>query len=162
MTDAFRVVPSILIPVQDHPLIVPCAAVAEVVRYVVPRKAPGAPEWLLGQVRWRDRAIPVVSFEAAQGGHETRAAAPANLVVLNVLRSDTTLGFYALASEGRPRLLQVSDRTIAGREDSAAGPLVACEVLVKGEPARIPDLAALENLVLAQATPAEGTHEVTS
>jgi chemosensory pili system protein ChpC len=150
VSETFQVVPSILIPMGEQPLVVPCAVVAEVVRYSPPRPVPESPPWLLGHVRWRDRSVAVASFDAARGAREGQSGTPANLVVLNVLRPDPEVAFYALATWGTPRLVQVSDRTVAEREGSAPGPLVSREVLIKGDPARIPDLPALEDLILSQ------------
>jgi chemosensory pili system protein ChpC len=155
VSQAYQVVPSIVIPVHDHPLVLPCAVVAEVVRYVPPEPAPEAPPWLLGYVKWRDRSIPVVSFEAARGDRPALDEMPSNLVVLNVLRPEPEAHFYAILTAKTPRLLQISDRTIADQEGAPPGALVSREVLVKGDPARIPDLAALESLVLGHAVAAQ-------
>jgi chemosensory pili system protein ChpC len=161
VSEPFQVVPSILIPMHEQPLVVPCAVVAEVVRYSPPRPVPQSPPWLLGHVRWRDRSVAVASFEAARGAQEG-SGTPANLVVLNVLRPDTQVAFYALATWGTPRLVQISDRTLAEREGTVPGPLVAREVLLKGDPARIPDLPALEDLILSEVNVYAGeTPEVT-
>jgi chemosensory pili system protein ChpC len=152
VSERFEVVPSILIPVQGDPLLLPCAVVAEVVRYLPPERAEAAPDWWLGYARWRDRPIPIVSFEAACGHRRTHDGTPTGLVVLNVLRGEAGVDFYALVTAGTPHLLQITDKTISEREGAPTESLVSRGVLIKGEPARIPDLPALERLILAQAT----------
>jgi chemotaxis signal transduction protein len=67
---------SLLIPLAEDRLIVPRACVAEVVRFSKPDKAPGAHFWMLGNVSWNGRPLPVVSFEGALG----KAVPPATAV----------------------------------------------------------------------------------
>ncbi len=53
---------SLLVPLSGDRLIVPRACVAEVVRFSTPEHEAGARDWMLGNVNWNGRPLPVVSY----------------------------------------------------------------------------------------------------
>lgn len=141
-------VPSLIVPTQGEPLLLPCAVVAEIVDYAAVEPQPGSPPWLVGFAPWRDLTIPVVLFEGVLGA-PAAAAETAKLVVLNVLREQSPVDFYGLVAAGSPRLVQINDKNLTSREDSEQSEdFLLHEVLVRGDPARVPDLVALESMLL--------------
>ena len=149
MKQARYVVHSMLIPLRGEPLILPCAAVAEIVPCPRPERVDGSPEWWLGNIPWRGRTIAVVSFESACGGAGV-SEPPAHVAVMNGQTGHSELSFYAIAIKSIPRLLKVDDKTLTPQDPEAIrNPLVLARVLVKGEPALIPDLLALEDKLAA-------------
>ena len=149
MNDAMQPVPSLIVPTQGEPLLLPCAVVAEIVDYTAATPQPGAPLWLMGFAPWRDLTIPVVSFEAVLGAPAVTVAETAKLVVLNILREQSPVGFYGLVAAGSPRLVQINEKNLTRREDSdQSEDFLLHEVLIRGDPARVPDLVALESMLL--------------
>jgi chemosensory pili system protein ChpC len=149
MKQARYVVHSMLIPLRGEPLILPCAAVAEIVPCPGPERVDEAPEWWLGNIPWRGRTIAVVSFESACGSASV-SEPPAHVAVMNGQTGHPELAFYAVAIKSIPRLLKVDDKTLTPQDPEASrNPLVLARVLVKGEPALIPDLPALEDKLAA-------------
>ena len=59
---------SLLIPLAEDRLIVPRACVAEVVRFVQPSQPAGSKEWMLGNLSWSGRDLPIVAFEVRVEG----------------------------------------------------------------------------------------------
>ena len=57
-----------LIPTHRETLLLPTSVMAEVVDYTAPRPAEDAPPWLLGQIDWENRQVPVFSFGALING----------------------------------------------------------------------------------------------
>ena len=57
----------LLIPLHKETMLLPNAAVAEVIAYSDPETIPDAPDWLQGWLSWRDRKVPLISFEVASG-----------------------------------------------------------------------------------------------
>ena len=131
----------LLVPLADRHLLMPNVTVAELIAYRQPQVAPGLPAWLLGQVQWRDLNLPLLCFEAADGG-EARLGAQARVVVLNALGGRDHVKFIALLVQGIPRPVKVD----AGlpRANVALGPLELDAVNLGDVQARIPDLVALE------------------
>ena len=57
----------LLLPLADRTLILPNVAVAELIDYQQGAFDLDSPPWYLGQVLWRERRIPLISFESACG-----------------------------------------------------------------------------------------------
>lgn len=134
---------SLLLPLCDRSLLLPSVALAELInlRSIEPR--PGAPEWYLGDIAWRDLRLPLLSFETLSSGMEpTEPAAGARIAVINAVGGRPHLKFFALLVQGIPRP-QKLDANLA----PAGAPLAALELdsaVVEGMVARIPDLVAVE------------------
>lgn len=156
MVNASQAVRSLLIPMGAGTLVLPNAAVAEIVAYRAPEPVPGAPEWLLGMLAWREQRIPLLSFEAV-AGHPPPAVGPqTHIAVLNAIGGGSDLRFFSMLMEGIPRLVRV-DKGVITAVDSGSDttPAVLCNVIVHGEPAMIPDMDALEEMA-RQALPLSG------
>lgn len=146
---------SVLIPLQQGQLLLPNALVAEVVAYQPPKPLADAPEWLLGQVEWRQQSVPLVSYERVIGqSAEAAGGRRARLAICYALGGDSRCPYIALLAHSIPRLVRVSEGNIAlAEEPQELGVQVLRQVEVNGEPALIPDLDAIEaqvNEVLAE------------
>ncbi|KPW95884.1 CheW domain protein, partial [Pseudomonas syringae pv. cerasicola] len=72
----------LLLPLSDRHLLLPNVAVAELIDYQDCSAEPGAPEWYLGPISWRELTLPLLSFEAACGGR-TRVGGRARIVAVS-------------------------------------------------------------------------------
>ncbi|BAN46081.1 chemotaxis protein CheW [Metapseudomonas resinovorans] len=134
----------LLLPLSDRTLLVPNVALAELIPYRAPQAASGLPEWLLGQVAWRDLRLPLLSFEAAAGG-EAKVGSGARVAVLNALGGRPHVKFIALVLQGIPRSLRVEEDL--RRADAPLSALELDAVQLGTEVAKVPDLVALEQLL---------------
>lgn len=131
----------LLLPLADRTLILPNVAVAELIDYQPGSFDLDSPPWYLGRVNWRNRQIPLLSFESACGG-KTVIGERARIVVLNALGGRPDLKFMALLVQGIPRSCKLDsqlsyvDVPLCGLEQAA--------VQVAEQVAKIPDLLALE------------------
>lgn len=133
----------LLLKLSDRTLLLPNVALAELIPYRNVQTTPGLPEWLLGQVAWRDLNLPLLSFEAASGAGLVEAAdSTPRVAVLNALGGRPKVKFLALRVEGIPRSVKV-DADLA-RAAVELAPLELEAVALGDEVARIPDLIALE------------------
>ncbi|KAF1055953.1 MAG: hypothetical protein GAK44_00326 [Pseudomonas delhiensis] len=131
----------LLLPLSDRTLLLPNVAVAELITYRAAQTQAGLPSWYLGQVAWRDLRLPLLSFEAACGGH-CEAGPGARVVVINALGGRSQVKFLALLVQGIPRSVKIGPELAPLAVELA--PLELAAVSVGGEPARIPDLVGLE------------------
>ena len=135
----------LLLPLADRTLILPNVAVAELIDYQPGTFDLDSPPWYLGQVNWRDRQIPLLSFESACGG-KTVIGERARIVILNTLSGRANLRFIALLVQGIPRSCKLDSQL-----SYVDVPLCALEqaaVQVVDHVAKIPDLLALEALLV--------------
>jgi chemosensory pili system protein ChpC len=148
MVNTAEAVRSLFIPADGVNLVLPNAAVAEIIPYHAPERADNAPAWQLGRINWRDQNIPVISFEAASG-HEApeQAGRRARYAILNAITGDKTLRFYAIQTRDIPHLLNLKADGILP-DDSHRKPrgAVLSHVTIGGQAAVIPDLDVLEDL----------------
>lgn len=137
---------TLIIPLQGCNLLLPNVAVAEVVPYVHPREMEGAPDWMLGTISWRGLNIPLISYDRLQGLETVNSLVQARIAVVNSVRPDSGLAFYALVTAGIPQLKRVSTDTLQEvTPEARTGAL--CEVRIGDIPAVIPDLDTLESVV---------------
>ena len=131
----------LLLPLADRTLILPNVAVAELIDYQPGTFDLDSPPWYLGRVNWRNRQIPLLSFESACGA-KTVIGERARIVVLNALGGRLDLKFMALLVQGIPRSCKLDsqlsyvDVPLCGLEQAA--------VQVAEQVVKIPDLLALE------------------
>lgn len=149
MTDEQGLLHCLLLPLVGRRLIVPRACVAEVIGLARFGLREEEPAWLLGDVAWSDRAVPLVSLEAACGDAVPEIGGRSRAVILRSLTGRLGPGGLALLCQGLPQLVRVGPEFIqldadAPGEDDAP---VLCRVKIVNEPAIVPDLERLEHAV---------------
>ncbi len=137
----------VLISVTNGRLLLPNATVAEVITYAEPELVPGAPDWLLGRLRWRGWRLPLVSFARFSGLAKSEGELGAKVAVLKGMGGVPKVPFTCLLTQGFPRLTTVSEDLLLESGEDATRPGVLRHVLLRDDPAMIPDLPAIETLV---------------
>lgn len=136
----------LLLPLADRHLILPNVAVAELIDFQPAAFDLDSPPWYLGRVSWRQRQIPLLSFEAACG-QKIDIGERARIVILNALGGRPELKFIALLVQGIPRSYKLDSQL-----SYVDVPLCALEqaaVQVADQVAKVPDLLALEELLVS-------------
>lgn len=132
----------LLLTLSDRLLLVPNTAIAELVTYRKVQAAENVPNWILGQVAWRDLHLPLLSFEAASSDTPV-VTEGARIVIVNAIGGRADFRFFALLIQGLPRSVRI-EPNLPRISNQALLPLELDAVSVEGEIAKIPDLAALE------------------
>jgi chemosensory pili system protein ChpC len=146
-----KVVRSVLIPLHERQILLPNAAVAEVMSYQQPEYAGDElPEWFLGHLAWRGVMIPVVSYEGLLGEAVVEPGYRGRILILNALGNHERLSHIGLAVHAIPSLVRVSADNVAPvtPEESEHQPLIKQHVELDLSPAVIPDLDEIEHQVL--------------
>lgn len=137
----------LLTPITNKQLLLPNAAVAEVVPADSLQPPPdNAAPWHQGFVSWRGMDVPVVAFETLNG--EGAAREYERIAILNGLSAQRELPFYGVAVQGVPRLAKVKIAELEDLEGAPTGPVEFLRVRYAGELAVIPDLDAVEAKLL--------------
>ncbi len=141
----------VTLPVGERSLLLPNAAVAELIAYQAPEPQSGAPDWLLGHLDWRGVRIPVVSVEKAL---QIPAAAAESkrmrIAVLNTLNGNEKLPYIGVLTVGISRLARIHPDSLAeDPDDPIRSELILKSVQMADQPAWIPDLDALEKWISA-------------
>ncbi len=140
---------SLLVPLQGLQLLVPNVTVAEIVPVSQILPVEGAPEWYLGNCIWREQRVPLVSYEAMNGGAKSGIHGRARFAVLNTTGTSDQLPFMAMLTQGLPRLARVNEEEISAMDVDEKKPVEFMHVAWAGEEAIIPDVAAMEAMLLS-------------
>jgi chemosensory pili system protein ChpC len=146
----------VLIQVAGARLLLPNATIAEVLSFADPDPVANAPDWLLGRIRWRGWQLPLIAFARLAGIADERGGLGSKVVVLKALGGDPKAPFFALLTQGFPRLVTVSQAALAAAagEGEALPAGVQARVVLNEDAALLPDLEQVELLIgqaLAQA-----------
>lgn len=138
--------PCVLIPVQDTTLLLPNVSIAEIVDFE-PDPAENDEDWVLGKLQWRGVTLPVLSWEAANGGdpHPPEGRRGRILVLNTITERHNAMPFMAMATRGIPRQAKINPDDLK-RESEATGDAVLMAVVFEGEHCVIPDMSVLEDL----------------
>lgn len=146
----------VLIQIAGSQLLLPNAATVEVLSYADPDPVDNAPEWLLGQIRWRGWRLPLVSFARLAGTHTEGASVGTKVIVLKALGGDPKLPYFALVAQGFPRLVTITRENMivdsAHLETLPDG--IRLRVMFNDDVALVPDLDAAEKMIIDVLRPA--------
>lgn len=122
-------------------MLLPSAAVAEVIGYRTPDALHDQPQWVQGTVSWHQRDIPVLDFERLMGRDDLGAGIRQRIAVCYAIGGNADWPLLGLLTQGIPRLLRVSKNSIqvASGDEAGAKP-VRMSVSIAGESLIVPDL----------------------
>lgn len=138
----------VLIQISGARLLLPNATIAEVLSYADPEPVANAPEWLLGRMRWRGWQLPLIAFARLSGIAGEKGGLGSKVIVLKALGGDPKFPYFAVLTQGFPRLVTVSSDSVV--EDDTVGELptgVQARVLLNEDQALLPDLVQIELLI---------------
>lgn len=152
MADSSQVLPCVLIPVTDRQLLLPNVSIAEIVDYAEPEDTDNGPKWLVGYLNWRGLKLPVISYDAANGGDKQQPdAMRGRIAVLNTIsQSHQSMPFLAMVTQGIPSQAKLTEAQVQ-EINGETGPADLMVVDVDGHTAYIPNLEYLESLALKSA-----------
>jgi chemosensory pili system protein ChpC len=143
---------SLLIPLQGVQLLVPNVTVAEIVPVSQVLPVDGVPDWYLGNCIWREQRVPLVSYEAMNGNIKGAIHSRARFAVFNTTGTSDQLPFLAMVTQGLPRLARVNEEEISAMDVEQKSSVELMHVAWAGEEAVIPDVAAMEAMLLSLGT----------
>lgn len=102
---------ALLVPLAEELLVLPSAVVVEIIRRRDLVRPLRAPAWLLGMLHWHEATIPVLCFEALNGGALSDTGHGGRIVIMSALGDGGRWRNYALlarraasaADDGRRR-----------------------------------------------------------
>lgn len=137
----------VMIAVTGGRLLLPNATVAEVITYAEPEPINNAPPWLLGRVRWHGWRLPLISFSRMVGYAQEEGELGTKVAVLKSLGENARVPYFALLTQGFPRLTTVSAEELIARDADGDNELPAgihTEISLREDVAVIPDLESIE------------------
>jgi chemosensory pili system protein ChpC len=143
-----REIRGVLITVRGGRLLLPNTSVSEVITMSTPDAVENTPDWLLGRVSWRGWRVPLVSFPGLVGWPETEGALNSRVAIIKALGGNPRMPFFAMVTQGFPRLTALSDDVIVPTGDPDTLPEgISTQVMVRDDEAFIPDLESIERTI---------------
>ncbi len=140
----------VLIQIGGGRLLLPNATIAEVLSYAEPEPVESQADWLLGRFRWRGWQLPLVAFSRLAGIGEEQPGLGSKVIVLKALGGDRRIPYFAILTQGFPRLVTVARSALEVEADDGALPeAIQARVRLNDEPALLPDLLRIEHMLQA-------------
>ena len=143
---------SLLVPLADERLLVPRVCIAEVAAWSKPVPVPGALPWLLGNIEWNGRAVPLLSFEGACNQPMPTVSGRTRIVIFHTVTKRLESGFFGVVTQGFPQLVRVNRGVMEPHDETdwpANSPII-CQIRMINKYPLIPDFETLETLVQEQ------------
>jgi len=135
---------SLIVPTANMPILVPSASIAEVVNVSELVSLPLTPDWCLGVIGWRQRAVPVVSFEALMGNPAQRPAPRSKIIIFFPIPGRKDFEFFGVlsSSEPQPHTVSPDEGLVTAQVDS---PIIAAALELGGVTVGVPDYQVLQS-----------------
>ena len=132
----------------EESMLFPTTILEEVVDFTPPEPLPGAPSWLLGEVEWSNRQVPVFDFQALLHGEDPEQPNERwHIMVIKSLNEDGRVPYVGLVMEELPAPTLVKEDMLKETEDDKRGLGVYCRANLDGMEVIIPDVDRLTHLV---------------
>jgi len=139
---------TILAPLKDGYMMLPCSAVAEVLNFTSPKPLKQAPAWLLGELAWRGWQVPVISYERLINTNDNMSTpSRARILIIKTLGESTLVNYIGLVIQGLPRLKKVNAATLVEKQTEKLPETVFSEVNIDDLQAVIPRLGSLTQAI---------------
>lgn len=151
MADDSDFIHCMLIPLQDHFLLLPNPTIAEVIPMPTIDSADKVSDYWLGQYQWREKNLPVIDLESMIANTASRAVDANKLCILNGINPQAEIEFYALPCFGAPQLITLNESALQPTHDSDNSDYLYCQIKIGNKVAFIPHLDNIEAQLKEQA-----------
>ena len=139
----------LFVPLSEGALLVPMSAVAEVIQTVEVSTQENAPVWFNGWLEWRQKRVPLISFEALRNETRQGISSSSSALVMNTLSPEKGLSYYAIQAQDFSHLMRIAEDDPLQQVDGQGDiPHVLMHVELDGQIMQIPDLESLESYLV--------------
>ena len=137
-----------LAPTEEDMLPLPTSVLAEVVDFREPSPMQDSPSWLIGQIEWEKRQVPVFSFFALiNGGDPGETSSHSKIMVIKSLSESSRMPYLGFLLSGLPRMTVVKEYDLEQTGDKSKSLGVFSRIKLEEQDAIIPDLDRLTHLI---------------
>ncbi len=152
MAEEQRRVRGLIVPLQGVSLLLPDSIILQVLTAVKPTPYENSPKWLLGYLDWQKRKLPALAFEVAGDLHYVAESTSSGyFLVMKSINYIEKIPFYVLQISGVPHSIDFNEASISAvKNANISSPLILNQILVEGEITSIPNLDAIEQILMSQ------------
>jgi len=138
----------ITLDISNEKLLLPNAAVAEIVPIKNIINVANKPAWMLGYLDWRGNSVPLISFEAMGGVRmPSLASGTIKAAVLFSIGDDKTFPFISILVQGAPEVLNVKEEDILSNKEGITHPAVEDRIMIGENTYSIMNMEKMEAIV---------------
>ncbi len=142
------VIHCMLAPTEEDKLLLPTSVLAEVVDYQQPSPMVEAPPWLIGQIEWEKRQVPVFSFYALiNGGDPGEISSRSRIMIIKSLSKSGRVPYLGVLLSDLPRMTNVEETDLEQTGDKSKALGVFSRIKLEDQHAIVPDLDRLTHLI---------------
>ena len=109
----------VLISLQGGKILLPNTTVSEIITFITPEAVENKPDWYIGAMRWKGYRLPLVSY-SLMIGEKLEPVSGAKVAILKALSGDIKMPYYAVMTQGFPRLVNIaSDQLLDDTEHAS-------------------------------------------
>ena len=137
-----------ILKISGDDLLMPNAAVAEIVAIKNIINVANKPGWMLGYLDWRGNSVPLISFEA-MGGVRMPSLATGNIkaAILFSIGDDSNFPYISILVNDAPALINVTKEDIVPNKDEITHPAVDQKIMMADGNYSIVNIEKLESIV---------------
>lgn len=141
-------VPCTLIPIYGSNLLLPNSAIAEVLVCEEILKQENQPQWCLGQIRWDNRAIDIISFERIEVPTKQILTKRYIILIIRNPEADAAPPYFGLLATQIPQIVQANSSTLyKNLQPTNTHSCAMSYVSINGKSAIIPDIGKVAQLI---------------
>lgn len=139
-----------LIPLQQHYLLLPNSSIAEVIPLTgVIQEQSGETPWL-AFINWQHRRLPLVHLENLLTDGAVPLSAGNKLCIVNGINPEADIEYYAIPCSGSPQLITLNQAALHITQEEKNSPYLHCQIKISNKIALIPNLDQLEASIRQQ------------
>ena len=137
-------IPCMLIPLQQHYLLLPNSTIAEVIPMPRVKPAEELPNYWIGECNWHEKKLPVINLESLIEGKDYDASDAHKLCVLHGINDSADIEVYALPCYGVPQLIHLNESALKLAQDTEGSGFLHYQIQIGKKMAYIPNLDKIE------------------
>lgn len=138
----------ISLKINEADILLPSAAVAEIVPIKNLINVANKPSWMLGYLDWRGNSVPLVSFEAMGGVRmPSLSSGSVKAAILFSIGEDRHFPFISILVQGAPGSLSVDEEGIVPISENITHPAIEQKVMIADTTYSVISLEKLESVV---------------
>lgn len=152
MAGSNQVIKCVILTLRTENVMVPSAAIAEIMSAKDTVRIDNTPDWFLGKMPWRGVDVPLISFEAAGGIEAKNINLNTQIAVFYAVSKEAKYPYIGLVISGVPHVSNFSkDQIITDPEsllEAHGHPMVAQKTRINGAAVSILDIDAMESMII--------------
>jgi len=137
-------IPCMLIPLQQHYLLLPNSTIAEVIPMPRVKLAENMPSYWVGECNWHTQQLPVIDLESLVEDKDYDTTDANKLCVLHGINESADIETYALPCYGVPQLIHLNESALKLAQDTEDSDFLHYQIQIGNQVAYIPNLDKIE------------------